>query len=184
MAAEAFGTATAAIGLAASVFQTAKGVRDTIHLVSSSLVPSETMTLTYSTCPQAMSENDEIVNLLEENKAEVDFLIETYNEHKELLDQHKLTVDLEELLEYVPCYRLQVNIDLSLLCRKVIKLQSFLIESKGGKPGRKLPSLKAVWKAGDLKPKLEALNRGIIRTRTHWKVWPPPFEPLLIRKDG
>ena len=32
--AEVFGTVSAAIGLAATVFRTAKGIRDTIHLVS------------------------------------------------------------------------------------------------------------------------------------------------------
>ena len=49
-----------------------------------------------------MSEDEEIADLLEVNKAEVDFLIETYNNHKELLDQHQLTEDLEQLLAYVP----------------------------------------------------------------------------------
>ena len=50
-----------------------------------------------------MSENDQIAELLEENKAEVDVLIETYNGYKELLDQHKLPDDLEHLLAYVDC---------------------------------------------------------------------------------
>jgi len=49
-----------------------------------------------------MSEDEEIANLLEENKAEVGFLIETYNYYKEILDQHQLTEDLEQLLTYVP----------------------------------------------------------------------------------
>jgi hypothetical protein len=51
-----------------------------------------------------MSENDEIADLLEENKGAIDFLTETYNEHKELLDQHKLTEDLEQLLACVCCF--------------------------------------------------------------------------------
>jgi len=51
---------------------------------------------------QAMSEDEEIADLLEENKAEVGFLIETYNGYKEILDQHQLTEDLEQLLTYVP----------------------------------------------------------------------------------
>ena len=37
MAAEAFGIAAGAIGLAATVFQTAKGTRDIIHTVGSSI---------------------------------------------------------------------------------------------------------------------------------------------------
>jgi hypothetical protein len=49
-------------------------------------------------------------------------------------------------------------------------LHDFLVKSKDEKPDRKLASLKAVWEAGDLKPKLEGLNRGIVRIRTHWKV--------------
>jgi hypothetical protein len=51
-----------------------------------------------------MSENDEIADLLEENKGAIDFLTDTYNEHKELLDQHKLTQDLEQLLACVCCF--------------------------------------------------------------------------------
>jgi hypothetical protein len=119
---------------------------------------------------QAMTENEEITELLEENKAEVDFLIETYNGYKELLDQHKLSEDLKQLQAYVRCKRLQVNNNLSFLCRKITKLHDFLVESKNKKPNRKVPTLKAVWEAGDLRPKLEALNRGIVRIRTHWKV--------------
>jgi hypothetical protein len=117
-----------------------------------------------------MTENEEIAGLLEENKAEVDFLFETYNSYKELLDQHKLTEDLEQLLAYVYCKCSQVNNNLSLLCRRMVKLHDFLVKCKNEKPNRKLPSLKAVWEAGDLRPKLEVLNRGIVRIRTHWKV--------------
>jgi hypothetical protein len=54
---------------------------------------------------QAVTENEEIADLLEENKAEVDFLIKIYNSHKELLDQHELTEDLEQLLACVHCKR-------------------------------------------------------------------------------
>jgi hypothetical protein len=105
MAAEAFRTTTAAVGLAAAVFQMAKGIRDTIHLVSSSPFLLKTTSLTYRARPQSMSHNEEIVDLLEESKRAIDFLTKTYNEHKELLDQHKLTEDLEELLGCVCCSR-------------------------------------------------------------------------------
>jgi hypothetical protein len=64
------------------------------------------------------------------------------------------------------------------------KLREFLFKSKDKKPDRKLPSLKAVWEAGDLRPKLEALNRGIIRIRTHWKVWQHPSETSADWMDG
>jgi hypothetical protein len=52
-----------------------------------------------------MSENDVIADLLEDNKGAIDILTWTYNEHKELLDQHKLTDDLEQLLACVRCFR-------------------------------------------------------------------------------
>jgi len=51
---------------------------------------------------QALSEDEVIADLLKANKAEVGVLIEIYNDHKEILDQHQLTEDLEQLLEYVP----------------------------------------------------------------------------------
>jgi hypothetical protein len=51
-----------------------------------------------------MSENDEIADLLEENKGAIHFLTDTYNKHKELLDQHELTEDLEQLLASVHCF--------------------------------------------------------------------------------
>jgi NTP pyrophosphatase (non-canonical NTP hydrolase) len=59
---------------------------------------------TYRARWQAMSKNDEIADLLEENKKAIDFLTVTYNEHKELLDQHKLTEELEQLLACVHCF--------------------------------------------------------------------------------
>jgi hypothetical protein len=52
-----------------------------------------------------MSKNEEIADLLEENKGAIGFLTKTYNEHKELLDEHKLTEDLEQLLACVCCFR-------------------------------------------------------------------------------
>jgi hypothetical protein len=125
---------------------------------------------------QAKIENKEIANLLEENKAEVDFLIKTYNSYKELLDQHQLTKDLEQLLGCIHCRHSQVNDNLLLPCRKITELHDFLVKSQDEKPNRKLHSLKVVWEAGDLKFELEALNRGIVHIRTHWKVWKHPSE--------
>jgi hypothetical protein len=71
---------------------------------SLSLDPIKTTSLTYRARPQAMSENDVIADLLEDNKREIDLLTRMYNEHKELLDQHKLTGDLEQLLACVRCF--------------------------------------------------------------------------------
>src|SRR5258708_5124873 len=109
--------------------------------------------LTRRACLQAMSENEEIADLLEENKAEVDQLTATYNRFKELLDQHKLTEDLDQLLACVHSCHSKGEHHL-IVSRKLNKLQTFLVESKDERPDRKRPSLKAVWKAGDLRPKL------------------------------
>jgi len=45
-------------------------------------------------------EKQEIVELLQENQEEMDLLAELYNEHKEHLDQTKLTQNLERLQAY------------------------------------------------------------------------------------
>ena len=59
------------------------------------------MILTRRAHPQAMSENQDILDLLQENQEEMHLLAELYNEHKEHLDQTKLTHDLERLRAYV-----------------------------------------------------------------------------------
>ena len=57
-----------------------------------------------------------------------------------------------------------------LLCSKIDEYHKWLVKADDGKPHRKVPILKAVWKAGDLKPKLEAWNRDISRIHRHWQV--------------
>ena len=57
--------------------------------------------LTPATCLQAMSEKQDIIDLLQENQEEMDLLAGLYNQHKEHLDQTKLTHDLERLRAYV-----------------------------------------------------------------------------------
>ena len=52
-----------------------------------------------------MSEKQDILDLLEENEAEMDLLAQLYNEHKECLDQAKLTQDLERLRAYAYLHR-------------------------------------------------------------------------------
>ena len=54
---------------------------------------------------QAMSEKQDILDLLQENQAEMDLLAQLYNEHKECLDQTKLTHDLERLRAYACFHR-------------------------------------------------------------------------------
>ena len=62
--------------------------------------PSKIAILTPYTCLQAMSEKQDILALLQENQEEMDLLAQLYNEHKERLDQTKLTQDLERLRAY------------------------------------------------------------------------------------
>ena len=47
-----------------------------------------------------MSEKQDILDLLQENQGEMVLLAQLYNEHKEYLDQTKLTQDLERLRAY------------------------------------------------------------------------------------
>ena len=55
-----------------------------------------------------MSEKQDILDLLQENQAEMDLLAQLYNEHKECLDQAKLTQDLERLRAYAYLHRAQL----------------------------------------------------------------------------
>ena len=57
-----------------------------------------------------------------------------------------------------------------LLHSKIDEYYKWLVKADNGKPHQKVPTLKAVWKAGDLKPKLEAWNRDIGRIHRHWQV--------------
>ena len=52
-----------------------------------------------------MSEKQDILDLLQENQEEMDLLAQLYNEHKECLDQTKLTQDLERLRMYACLHR-------------------------------------------------------------------------------
>ena len=52
-----------------------------------------------------MSEKQDILDLLQENQEEMDILADLYNEHKECLDQAKLTHDLERLRAYACLHR-------------------------------------------------------------------------------
>jgi len=71
------------------------------------------MVLTRPAYLQAMSEKQDILDLLQENQAEMDLLAEIYNEHKERLDQTKLTHDLERLREYVCLHRVYFPYELT-----------------------------------------------------------------------
>ena len=50
---------------------------------------------------QAMSEKQDILDLLQENQEEMDLLAELYKEHKERLDQTKLWSDFERMFSLI-----------------------------------------------------------------------------------
>ena len=56
-----------------------------------------------------------------------------------------------------------------LIRSKLDELEKWLVKAKGGKP-QGTTTIKAIWKAGDLKPKLERWNRNIGRMRARWQV--------------
>jgi len=60
-----------------------------------------------------MLEKREIVDLLQENQEEMDLLAELYNDHKEHLDQSRLTQDLERLRAYVYLHHIDVAHELT-----------------------------------------------------------------------
>jgi hypothetical protein len=54
--------------------------------------------------------------------------------------------------------------------RKLTELQELLLGLKEGTSDEKLPTVKEMWRAGDLEPKLEKLNRMVSRIRNRWQV--------------
>jgi hypothetical protein len=59
----------------------------------------------------------------------------------------------------------------SLLFRsKMDEHYKWLVNADNDEAYRRVPTLKATWKTGDLKPKLEPWNRDINRIRAHWQV--------------
>jgi len=60
----------------------------------------------------------------------------------------------------------------------------WLVEADDGKPHRRTPTLKEIWQAGDLKPKLEAWNRDIGRVRAHWQVRNVPLPETAVQRPG
>ena len=61
---------------------------------------SETLIIILYPCSQVASEKAELLAALIEYEKDINLLESLYNDHKELLDQHKLDTDLKELAEY------------------------------------------------------------------------------------
>ena len=112
---EAVGATSAIVGLAIPVFKSAKELRDKIKLVRDPLYPPRTfkilMIILYP-CSQVASEKAELMTALTEYEKDINLLESLYNDHKELLDQHKLDTDLKELAEYAwVCFSFAVGSD-------------------------------------------------------------------------
>ena len=100
---EAVGATSAIVGLAIPVFKCAKELRDKIklvryppHLLHTLRAP---IIILYP-CSQVASEKAELLAALTEYEKDINLIESLYNDHKELLDQHKLDTDLKELAEY------------------------------------------------------------------------------------
>ena len=100
---EAVGATSAIVGLAIPVFKSAKELRDKIKFVRCPPhLPHalRVLTIILYSCSQVASEKAELVAALTEYEKDINLLESLYNDHKELLDQHKLDTDLKELAEY------------------------------------------------------------------------------------
>ena len=94
---------SAIVGLAVPVFQSAKALRDRIKLVCYPAHPLRALIaliIILYPCSQVASEKSELLAAIIEYEKDINLLESLYNDNKELLDQHKLDIDLKELAEY------------------------------------------------------------------------------------
>ena len=107
-----------------------------------------------------------------EYEKDINLLESLYNNNKALLDQHELDTDLKELAEYVlfllPVRRSQTG--LTRRCRVLRDLDEWLNSVNPNLRKKKLPGVKELWKAGDLREKLTASNAKISSVRARWQV--------------
>jgi len=113
----------------------------------------------------------ELLAALIEYEKDINLLESLYNNNKELLDQHELDTDLKELAEYVLFFASRSWVGLTRRARILRDLDEWL-NSVGPNLGKKkLPGVKELWKAGDLREKLAASNAKIGSVRARWQVW-------------
>jgi len=60
----------------------------------------------------------------------------------------------------------------------------WLVEADNGKPHQRTFTLKEIWQAGDLKPKLEAWNRDIRCVGEYWQVRNVPLPETTVHRPG
>ena len=109
-----------------------------------------------------------------EYEKDINLLESLYNNNKELLDQHELDTDLKELAEYAWFFAFRSWAGLTRWRRILRDLDEWLnsVNPDLGKK-KKLPGVKELWKAGDLREKLTASNAKISSVRARWQVWGP-----------
>ena len=120
---------------------------------------------------QVASEKEELLAALTEYEKDINLLESLYNNNKELLDQHELNADLKELAEYVLSFTSRSWAGLTRWRRILRDLDEWLnsVNPSLGKK-KKLPGVKELWKAGDLREKLAASNAKISSVRARWQV--------------
>jgi len=120
---------------------------------------------------QVASEKEELLAALTEYEKDINLLESLYNNNKELLDQHELDTDLKELAEYVSLFASRSWAGPTRWRRILRDLDEWLnsVNPNLGKK-KKLPGVKELWKAGDLRQKLAASNAKISSVRARWQV--------------
>jgi len=108
-----------------------------------------------------------------EYEKDINLLESLYNNNKALLDQHELDTDLKELAEY-ELFLLPVRSSQTGLTRRRRILRDLDEWLNSVNPNlakkKKLPGVKELWKAGDLREKLAASNAKISSVRARWQV--------------
>jgi hypothetical protein len=118
---------------------------------------------------QLASERVELLVALSEYEKEIGQLASLYNDHRTLLDQHSLSTDLVELAGYASSYPPHRPVDLT-ICRILRKLNNSLPSTHPGLGKRNIPTLKELWRAGDLREMIMTENDAIGRIRNRWQV--------------
>ena len=120
---------------------------------------------------QVASEKAELSAALIEYEKDINLLESLYNNNKALFDQHELDADLKELAEYASRLPFAAGTDQRIDGRSVLRdLDEWLNSINPNLGKKKRPGLNELWKSGDLREKLAAVNAKISSIRTRWQV--------------
>jgi len=108
--------------------------------------------------------------VLVEYEQDIDLLESLYNQHKALLDQHHLDIDLRELAGYAwRCAPIRWT---GLTIYRIMRdLDECLSSTNLDLGKKKLPGFKDLWRAGELREKMVGANTKIGSIRNRWQVW-------------